>query len=585
MRGRFPQEVAPDFDPIQLILYPNVSPRPNGLLITFTTAKGSIPVVTLWKSITGNPDEDMVARNLVATGWGLVSGIRTNHACLFENLDQERVYWFKIYAGNDEQRILVGPHPPAEYQDTAGTLKRECTIRFFSLEVLATGGSGSGDTMDFGMGIYNGSNITNDLLIVPKHLTNDSVDSGAIFQKPFGDPIAITNAPDVVVLYVQGVYEDVSFFTGEIGDIGTRVPETMPSSPSHGSDDGGAWADGSTPLTLPYAPGTTHAGGSWVLGTGLMRDTPVFDVTGDVETTVLDTKGVLQQWPKTFRRKRFFPSEMLPIVSGGIPRRMQVRNRLVSFRLGPAGDVYMGLGRSGHETWRSLGQRNIDFLTGTAHENETMTLLTRNLAGELSAASIRTIDAAHVDWIGLNFITRVLPKLVRRRNGEIIFLALNLNGILHAAPLRDGKGTPEWTALGGPFKAPVTATENSGGNLFVAAQDEKGELLYGLLDESRPEWHHVEAPVEMLLSARESPDKSMRVYGIDKNRVVHCYIVGSSRWEPLGTPEHLINSAELLGKESQFNNNLVTNLLNNREKHGKGGNRLGTNVKKRKHRG
>src|SRR5438552_3191050 len=79
---------VPDFDPIQVIYDQNVMPRPNSLDITFATAKGSIPVVSLWYVKSGDPQLDMVPANFVATKWPLGAGIQTRHAFHFDSLNQ-----------------------------------------------------------------------------------------------------------------------------------------------------------------------------------------------------------------------------------------------------------------------------------------------------------------------------------------------------------------------------------------------------------------------------------------------------------------------------------------------------------------
>jgi hypothetical protein len=532
---------GPDFNPIQVIYNQNVMPRPNGLDITFTTTKGSMPVVTLWHLVTGNAARDMVPANFVATQFGIIAGVRYDHAFAFDDLDQTAFYWFRIIAGNDEMRVQIGPNQPAEYVDMAGTLQRDVTLFYDRLDILATGGSGEGDDVSFDFAAYDVGPTQSPLLPDSvRGFENDSVDDGESLEHPVGGPITLSRVGPRIAIYAMG--GGSSFGRAYI----FQPPDFLPDTPYRDQDDVSASANAWALLDLPDTMGDRMLP-SWVVSPGLFACS--FNFMGRIEVTVSDPKHALDLWPREVIQIQLLPPGILPAAFGGMPHRIVIGGRRLSLRLSPLGEIYLGLGRIDRETWRVLGESGIDLLLGAAVVSNgpgaktALTLVARRADGHLVAGYLADIESGSPDWRKLGLKTKDVPQLVRRQNGAVAVFALDESGHLYQGDLTSGALSHGMKRLGGPFKGTIAATEDDDGHLFVAMHDGKDDVWHLHLHKDE-KWHHHDAPVRYLLSVSERKDEKMVIYGIDDKRRVHAHRIGKKGWKNLGTPEEIVAAAQ-----------------------------------------
>jgi hypothetical protein len=533
-------QVGPDFDPVQVIYDQNVHPRPNALDILFKTSKGSMPVVSLWKLVSGKPDLDMVPEHLVATQFGVLAGVRTDHLFIFEDLEQTSFYWFRITAGNDEDRVKIGNPPPAEYVDTAGTLQRDIAIYYDRLDILATGGDGGGDSYGFNCAAYEVGRFESPLLPASVgFFANDDVDSGESLENFLGGPYTVERVGMRIAIYAMA--GGSSFGHAYLFEPPPSLPDTPTREQNDYSAVANAWTDA---FSLPETMGTQMVFPPWSVNTGLFACS--FNFMGRVEVTVSDPLGALKQWPRDPIPIQLPPPGILPAVLGGMPHRIVIDGRRVGFRLSPLGEVYLGLGRIDREDWRSLGESGVDALLGAADGSKApggkigFTLVARHQDGNLVAGHLADIESGSPKWTKLGLKTKETPKLVRRHDGTVAVFALDESGHLHHGDLKHGALVRGWKKHGGPFAGPIAAAEDDDRHLFVAVHEAKGDdLCYRYLRDGH-KWHRGDAPVKSVLSAQAGKHDKMTIYGMDKKRRVHAHVVGKHGWKNLGTPEEII---------------------------------------------
>ena len=520
-----------DTDPVQVITGVNVMPKPNGLTITFDTRKGSMPVVTLWELVTGDPSLDMVPQNQAEASWGAVSGIQFHHTVNFTRLKQKTCYWFRIHAGDDENRVSFTPPVPAEFVDKACTLARECLLDFQNIKVWWTGDPDGGALMNFAMTVYNGANSIGEGLMDPAFLDVDSVDNSDVLTYPFGRSyVNIQSAPDVIVPYVSGTHE------ADKELIFTEIPDTVPSSQSKGSDDGVDWADVLTSLTLPDALGTSDWQ-SFSLGTGMAP--VVFDVNVAFQTTVSDPLGALKMWPKKVTRINL-PSQI--VLRSAMPRVLRAGKRLVSFRLGPGGEIYRGLGRGRNLIWDCQGGKELRMMIALSHGEGAIDLVAQDGSKMLWTTHLAEATSPMVNWRELGLSASAEPTVQRGPDGSVEVLALDEKGRLQWRALHDGSPKGDWADLGGPFEGRAVAA-NIGGRLQVAIRGPHGKVCYRAAAGGSEDWRNVTAPVDLLLSMIPTEGGKAMIVGMDDKRKIHTLVLGNEEWDPIGTPEELLKGA------------------------------------------
>jgi len=351
--------------------------------------------------------------------------------------------------------------------------------------------------------------------------------------------------PDIIAVYLtaSGSSEDETFLP--------QLPATLPDVPTREVTDWFAWSDAWITQTLPDAMGDKFLP-IWNISTGDAACN--FDLDGFVKVHVTDPNNALKQWPIQTITIHLLPPGILPAVFGGMPRRIILGDRLVSFRFSPLGEVYLGLGRIDREDWRSLGESGVDLLLGAAPGSESpggkigFTLVARHQDGSLVAGHLADIETGSPSWTKLGLKTKETPRLVRRHNGTIAVFALDESGHLHHGDLKDGALVHGWKKHGGPFRGTIAAAEDDDRHLFVAVHEAKRNDLWYRSLRNDDKWYHGDAPIKSVLSAHAGKHDKMTIYGIDKKRRVHAHVVGKEvgkhGWKKLGTPEEIIAAAQ-----------------------------------------
>jgi hypothetical protein len=267
-------------DDSQAIQNATIAPDAGALLINFTTRRPAKPVFTVWNKVSNDQNTDMVAVNQIAFALE-TSTPTTNHAKRIAGLPQGVPLWLRIDA-QAEDLPFGDPRGPSSFVCSTGTLKRVCSVKIVSLEVLNSGDSGGGASMLFQFQVYNGSSSVGESLINLQQTQIDSIDNGTFVREVVGT-FTIDNAPDVIVPYLGSLH-----FKGS-GTIGVRIPDVLPDRADSGSNEEAEFADSMARATLPTQLGDTTSS-ALIMGTGLL--VPSITATLDIETIVSNPANI-----------------------------------------------------------------------------------------------------------------------------------------------------------------------------------------------------------------------------------------------------------------------------------------------------
>jgi hypothetical protein len=283
----------------QEIVDARITPDTGAIEATFTTTRPSKPILTVWRRLKNDAAQDMVPANQIAVSGETLTPL-TKHSVRIANLPQGVLLWLRIKA-NAEDLPPSDPSGHAQLDVQTGTYVRTCLATIGSVEVLNSGDSGGGASMQFQFQIYNGSSPAGEALIELKRSSVDSIDNGEFVGDMVGQH-KIESAPDVIVPYMAALH-----FTGgflHFPTVGTIVaPATLPDKTGSGSNDDFQWADCLGRVTLPTALGDTHTS-AFLLGTGLL--VPSITATLTFETNVTNPRN-LQPVLEISAHKHFIP--------------------------------------------------------------------------------------------------------------------------------------------------------------------------------------------------------------------------------------------------------------------------------------
>jgi hypothetical protein len=240
-----------------------VVPSAGAITITFTTARPSKPVFTVWRRIANVAAQDMTPANQVAFS-GETMTPKTTHSARISGLPQGQPLWLRIDAAAED--VPAGDYRrPASLYCPTGTFVRVCLARVLSVEVLNSGDSGGGASMLFQFQVYNGVSPAGETLITTKQSEVDSIDNGEFAGGMVGE-YKIDAAPDTIVPYLEALHWKGSFRGLPLQ--GRKIGDTLPSDSGSGSDDEAEWADCLARVPLPDLGDTTS--GTLILSTGLL---------------------------------------------------------------------------------------------------------------------------------------------------------------------------------------------------------------------------------------------------------------------------------------------------------------------------
>jgi hypothetical protein len=214
-----------------------------------------------------------------------------SHALRVGGLQVAIPLWFRIDADVEEPEIPPGAF--ANFEGLTATLQRQCVAHVWRIDVEQAGGDEDGpedgNEMDFSMNVYDGA--TGGKLIDTTFAVFDSVDNGAVITTAFGANdgfVAIPNATDTIFPYISAVSQDPD---QGVPSLGYAAPEKLPSKPTSGADEHGAWADSFGPYQPPATVGDYNSA-TMILATP-QPSLVSFMARLTIETIVSDPYGAL----------------------------------------------------------------------------------------------------------------------------------------------------------------------------------------------------------------------------------------------------------------------------------------------------
>ena len=234
--------------PMQRIRKLAIKPQPTSAIFTYRTNQPTVPVVEIFQSVSGNPVQDMVPANVVATGFDFISAwlgnLTDKHQAVMTGLASNRRFHYRITAGD-------GTFPAAIVTGTFMTSARvgRFTIRtIFMFNDGDPGLKGEGEFV-FDFGFYNDK----DLIGVRQF--KDDIDSGETRDFPLGRGATLESGAiqDQVSVFVHGVEHDsdiLGSFTG-----GPELPTILPETTVAFENDDKNVAEALQTLNMPQDPG------------------------------------------------------------------------------------------------------------------------------------------------------------------------------------------------------------------------------------------------------------------------------------------------------------------------------------------
>lgn len=457
---------------VQAITRLRVDRAPQQLRLRIELRFASVPVVELFRLVSGDPRLDMVPANLEAVRFPLLSGPGTGFTVAFGGLRPASRYWYRITAGGGR----VARHG-ALIKGWAATLDRLVEFDFSVATLVMDGDGGSPGEVCFYAVIYDEAGERcrefgdresrsdgGDLPVSPRYI------------RPAGPPFSLRGAPDDLTL-LCGADEDDSAdlsFGINFNFGGWWIPETAPTGPDSGEEGDYDFAYAVHRLTnLPDTPGSTE------LAPILFRTRPgvlAFDAVWSVRVSVFDPYPTPREVIP-----RLTPRQLLLAPGEGARLRGPDRRRHV-VALGQEG-VRIGSGRRDRERWTLLeGPRPRRLLLDAGPEGRLDLVLWDGegrvyglLDGLGSGGSAEPAEAA--PWIHLGGPFAAPPLGLRDGQGQLQLFALDDDGQLRSRPL--DPEPRQWEAIGGPFRGTLVGWTPPEGRLTLAAEDGEGRIWVG----------------------------------------------------------------------------------------------------------
>jgi hypothetical protein len=433
-----------------------ITPQPTSAIFTFRTVQPTVPVVEIFRSISGNPALDMKPENLVTSAFDFIDAalgnLFTQHKAVMTGLPHSSRFHYRITAGD-------GSYPAAVVIGTFATCGRNVSVTVRDVMIWNDGDPGlkaSGE-LSFVFGFY----YDQDLVANREYDAN--IESGEVRDFPFGKAATLVTGqvPDTFTVFVRGFEYDESFHSAWFPP--SVLPETleayenddevvvdtmqsfdMPQAPGHYSQ----------PLGLKSVPGGIHY---WINGRIDIEVLPPSEapvVPSDFLADLQDIKSTVAHLEGVGSRG---------VVGGGTGGKDGKGGKNHGFAIGPDNTLYMkrpeaarweklddGAAASNHGCTCDL---TADFVRDDQDRIHMLTLR----AGILSHASFSAkgrSDPPRFRAVGEGLQRN--PTMVPAEDGTVYVFARNTDGALRVAPLT-GSDRGRWTELGGNFAGPVTA--------------------------------------------------------------------------------------------------------------------------------
>jgi hypothetical protein len=515
---------------VQAITRLRLDRAPQTLRMRIELRFASVPVVELFRLVSGDPRVDMVPANLEAVRFPLLSGLGTSFTVAFGGLRPATRYWYRITAGGG--RVA---RRGALIKGWAATLDRLVEFDFSVATLLMDGDAGSPGEVKFYAVVYDEAGERRLVEFGDRESRSDGGDLPVSprYIRPAGPPFSLRGAPDHLTLLCGAEEDDspdLSFgLNFNIG--GWWIPETAPTGPDSGEDGDYDFAYAVHRLTdLPGTPGSTE------LAPIQFRTRPgvlAFDASWSVRVSVFDPYPTAREVIP-----RLTPRQLLLAPGEGARLRGSDRRRHV-VSLGPEG-VRIGTGRRDRERWTLLEGPRPRRLLLDAGPGGRLDLVLWDEEGRLlgfldglgGGDCREPLEGA--PWIQLGGPFAAPPLGLRDGQGRLQLFALDDDGLLLSRPL-----TPEpleWQTIGGPFRGSLVGWMSPEGLLTLAAEDGGGRIWVGTT--TGEPWLPIAAEQRHLLVGFGKADGTDWLVAADGEDAIWLrQLSPDSDWEELGSLE------------------------------------------------
>ncbi len=271
---------------VQAITRLSVSREPQTIRMQIELRFASVPVVELFRMVSGDPRLDMVPANFETLRIPLLAGPGTQFEVEFKGLRPATRYWYRIKAGGGQ----VARRGGALITGWAATLDRLVEFDVSYADLLMDGDGGSPGEVRFYAVIYDGERQRAlEYGDRESRSDGDGLPSSPRYLRPVGPPFSLRGAPDNLTLLCGADEDDLwDLYPGLNWDFEYSywVPETQPTAPNSGEIKNLDFAYAVHQLTnLPGTPGST------VLAPIYFRTRPgvlAFEAVWSVRVSVFD---------------------------------------------------------------------------------------------------------------------------------------------------------------------------------------------------------------------------------------------------------------------------------------------------------
>lgn len=474
---------------VQRIKGLKITPQPTAAIFSFWTVQPTVPVIEIFRNLTGDPAVDMKPQNLVATAFdfldAFLGNLFTQHKARVTGLSQGDRFHYRITAGD-------GAYPSAVVIGTFATCSRNLGVIVHDIMVFNDGDPGlkaSGE-FNFGFGFY----YENTRIADRSYDAN--IESGEVRDFPLGKGATLNTGqvPDTFTIFVRGTEYDVGFFDTDFGTA-YSPPEVRPEQTVAYESDDETVAEAMQTFDMPQAPGNYNQG--YTLKSGPQGIN--YWVNGRIDIEVLPPSEP-PHVPLDIRvdigdATHAGFSLTRPGDRGGVGGSGGGGKMMHAFAMGPEETLYMK--RPGAESWEKLDDGapasarpcSCDFSAEIAQDSQDRIHVLTWRAGVLrhaayAAKSRGTAPRFRVIGEGL----QQGAGIVTAEDGTAFVLARNMDGALRVSALNGDRGT--WTELGGRFAGPVAALAGKR-EIEIFGVTPEGEAQAGtwrIGSSRRPDW-------------------------------------------------------------------------------------------------
>ncbi len=456
----------------QAITRLSVFRAPQSIRMLIELRFASVPVVELFRLVSGDPRLDMVPANFETLRFPLFAGAGTRFFVAFEGLRPATRYWYRITAGGG--RVV---RRGALIKGWAATLDRLVEFDFSLATLLMDGDGGSPGEVAFCGVIYDGEGERRRVFGARESRSDGSgLPFSPRYLRPAGPPFSLRGAPDNLTLLCGADEDDQSdvSFGLNLDPGGGWIPASPPSGPDSGATENHDFAYAVHQLTgLPAAPGSTE------LAPILFRTRPgllAFEAVWSVRVSVFDPFPTAREVIP-----RLIPRQRLLAPGEGARLRGPDRRRHV-IAVSQEG-VRIGSGRRDRERWILLEGPRPRRLLMDADPEGRLDLVLWDEEGQLHGlldglrAGVGGELLEGAPWIRLGGPFADPPLGLRDGQGQLQLFALDDDGRLRCRPL--DREPRDWQAIGGPFRGTLVGWTSVEGPLTLAAEDGDGRMWVG----------------------------------------------------------------------------------------------------------